>query len=129
MKHFNGINDVGRDERAKGKQKLLLSPHLHGAREITARVIGDLDFGAGASFDYNGLRLRWFDYHLKGIDNGIMDEPPVRIFVMGDNVYRDEHEFPIARTDYQDFYLRAGDVGIGGFAERRRPVTRSTWRR
>ena len=71
----------------------------------------DLDFGPNASFDYNGLRLRWFDYHLKGIDNGIMDEPPVRIFVMGDNVYRDEHEFPLARTDYQDFYLRAGQSG------------------
>jgi len=110
VKHFNGINDVGGD-RARGRQKLLLSPHLHGAREVTARVIGDIDFGAEVSFDYNALRLRWFDHHLKGIDNGIMDEPPVRIFVMGDNVYRDEDEFPLARTDYQDFYLHAGPSG------------------
>ena len=110
VKHFNGINKAG-GERAKGRQKLLLSPHLHGAPDITARVIGDLDFGPEAPFDYNALRLRWFDYHLKGIENGIMDEPPVRIFVMGDNVYRDENEFPLARTDYQNFYLRAGKSG------------------
>lgn len=110
VKHFNGINQRG-GERARGRQKLLLSPNLHGAREITARVIGDIDFGPEASFDYNALRLRWFDYHLKGIDNGIMDEPPVRIFVMGENVFRDENEFPLARTDYQDFYLRAGKSG------------------
>ncbi len=110
VKHFNGINAQGGD-KARGQQKMLLSPHLHGAREITARVIGDLDFGPEVSFDYNALRLRWFDYHLKDIDNGIMDEPPVRIFVMGENVYRDEHEFPLARTDYQDFFLRAGTSG------------------
>ncbi|TDI35322.1 MAG: CocE/NonD family hydrolase [Acidobacteria bacterium] len=110
VKHFNGINKLG-GEKARGHQKLILTPHLHGASEITARVIGDIDFGPEASIDYNALRLRWFDYHLKGIDNGIMDEPPVRIFVMGDNVYRDENEFPLARTDYQDFYFRAGKSG------------------
>ena len=94
------------------RQKLLLTPTAaRRSREITARVIGDLDFGPEASWDYNALRLRWFDYHLKGIDNGIMDEPPVRIFVMGENVYRDENEFPLARTDYQDFFLRAGTSG------------------
>jgi len=110
VKHFNGINAVG-GPNARGRQKLLLSPHLHGAREITMQVIGDIDFGPKVSFDYNALRLRWFDYHLKGIDNGILDEPPVRIFVMGENVYRDEEEFPLARTVYQDYYLRAGDSG------------------
>ena len=42
--------------------------------------------------------LRFFDYWLKGIDNGIASEPPVRLFVMGDNVWRDEQEWPLAGT-------------------------------
>ena len=126
VKHFNGINRLG-GPNARGKQKLLLSPQLHGSREITARVIGDLDFGPEASWDYNALRLRWFDYHLKGIDNGIMDEPPVRIFVMGENVFRNENEFPLARTDYQDWFLHPGPSGsidslYDGVLSRDRPV-------
>ena len=52
--------------------------------------------------------MRWFDYHLKGIRNGLDQEPPVRIFVMGDNVWRDEHEWPLARTRFTPVYLSSG---------------------
>lgn len=45
--------------------------------------------------------MRWFDYWLKRIDNGIVDEPPLRLFIMGANVWRDEHEWPLALTDWQ----------------------------
>jgi len=51
-------------------------------------------------------QLRWFDYYLKGIDTGILDEPPVKIFVMRENVWRDEQEWPLARTRYTPYYLR-----------------------
>ena len=37
---------------------------------------------------------RWFDYWLKGIDQSIADEKPVTLFVMGDNVWREENEWP-----------------------------------
>ena len=53
------------------------------------------------------MHLRWFDYWLKGMDNGIMDEAPVRIFVMGDNVWRDEQEWPLARAQPVDYYLHS----------------------
>src|SRR5262249_21945366 len=49
----------------------------------------------------------WFEYWLKEIDNGIMDEPPVRIFVMGDG-WRDEQEWPLARTEYVPFFIHSG---------------------
>jgi len=49
---------------------------------------------------------RWYDYWLKGIDNGIMDEPPIKIFVEGKNEYRFEDEWPLARTEWKEFYLR-----------------------
>jgi hypothetical protein len=69
-----------------------------------------LDLGiasAGASIDLTGMHIRWFDYWLKGIANGIMDEPPIRIFVMGDNVWRNEKEWPLARTKYTKYYFHS----------------------
>ncbi|MBW2609390.1 MAG: CocE/NonD family hydrolase, partial [Deltaproteobacteria bacterium] len=50
--------------------------------------------------------LRWYDHWLKGIDTGVMDEPPVKIFVRGVNRYRFENEWPLARTKWDKIYLR-----------------------
>jgi uncharacterized protein len=73
--------------------------------------VGEVDFGLQAS-DYlllpDEMQLRWFDYWLKGVENGVMEEPPVRIFVMGDNRWRSENEWPLARTQYKRFYLHSG---------------------
>ncbi len=58
-------------------------------------------------------QLRWFDYWLKGIDTGIMDEPPVKLLIrtggggINDYKFRFEHEWPLARTQWTRFYLRA----------------------
>ena len=57
---------------------------------------GGVDFGARSLLDLDGLEMRWFDRWLSGIDNGVDDEPPVRLFVMGANEWRDEHEWPLA---------------------------------
>jgi predicted acyl esterase len=51
--------------------------------------------------------LRWYDHWLKGVDTGIMDEPPIKIFVMGVNRWRFENEWPIARTRWTKLYLKA----------------------
>lgn len=52
------------------------------------------------------LVLRWYDHWLKGIDTGIMDEPPIKILVQGVNQWRYESEWPLARTRWAKFYLR-----------------------
>ena len=49
--------------------------------------------------------LAWFDYSLKGMHNEFASDAPVRIFVMGDNAWRDEKEFPLARMQYTKYYL------------------------
>jgi predicted acyl esterase len=51
--------------------------------------------------------IRWYDHWLKGIDTGMMDEPPINIFVMGLNQWRYENEWPLARTRWTQFYLRS----------------------
>src|SRR4030095_9450236 len=48
-----------------------------------------------------------FDYTLKGVQNEFAHSAPVRLFIMGDNVWRDEQEFPLARTRYTKYYLHS----------------------
>lgn len=49
--------------------------------------------------------LRWFDYWLKGIDTGIMKEPPVRLFIMGTNKWKEAEDWPLPETKWTPFYL------------------------
>jgi len=55
--------------------------------------------------------LRWFDYWLKGIDTGIMSEPPVAICDSVTREWRYENEYPLARTKWTKFYLRSSPTG------------------
>jgi uncharacterized protein len=68
------------------------------------------DFGSTARIADRALQLRWFDHYLKGISNGVDTEPPLDLFIMGDNTWRQEREWPLARTVWTDFYLRKGGV-------------------
>ena len=54
---------------------------------------------------YHDEIVRWYDYWLKGIDTGIMDEPPMKLFVMGINKWKFESEWPLARTKWTKYYL------------------------
>src|SRR5436190_2173325 len=53
-----------------------------------------------------------YDAHLKGIDNGFMHGEPVRLFIRGTDVWREEPEWPLARAKYVPYYLRKGPSGI-----------------
>jgi uncharacterized protein len=55
--------------------------------------------------------VRWYDFWLKGIDNGIMEEPPVRIYVRNGEGYRDEQEWPLKGAQRKNLYLSAGPSG------------------
>ncbi|MBC7237572.1 MAG: CocE/NonD family hydrolase, partial [Chloroflexi bacterium] len=94
------------DDARRG-QKLIMGPWLHGPLNS---VVGEFDFGYRASdamvLTYE-IMWRWFDHWLKGEENGIMEEPPVRIFVMGLNRWRSENEWPLARTVYTPYYLHS----------------------
>jgi uncharacterized protein len=63
-------------------------------------------FGPQARIDRRELQLRWMDHYLKGIDNGVDVQPPLDFFVIGDNTWRKEREWPLARTVWTNFYLR-----------------------
>jgi putative CocE/NonD family hydrolase len=95
-------------ERMEKGQKLILGPWVHGGD--FSNVIDHVDFGEHASGKAFGMAKKtqdWFDYWLKGIDNGIMEEPPIDLFVMGVNQWRKEKEWPLKRTLYKNFYLHS----------------------
>ncbi|MGA7760793.1 MAG: CocE/NonD family hydrolase [Candidatus Binataceae bacterium] len=107
---YLGMRDGARTEPVRRAQKLLMGPwaHLLPYSIPTSRGTGDIDFGSEAIIELHALQLRWFDHFLKGIGNGVLEEPPVRLFVMGENRWRDENEWPLARTRYVEMFLHSG---------------------
>jgi putative CocE/NonD family hydrolase len=51
--------------------------------------------------------VRWYDYWLKGIETGIMQEPPVKIWVQGANQWRSGAAWPLPETQWTKFYLHS----------------------
>ncbi|MBI4670680.1 MAG: CocE/NonD family hydrolase [Chloroflexi bacterium] len=103
--NFTGMTTRGATEFARTHQKLLMGSWGHNVN--ATQKLGEVDFGADALIDLRGYELRWFDAWLKNQDDGITREPAARIFVMGENKWRAEHEFPLARTQYTNFYLHS----------------------
>ncbi|GAC1655546.1 MAG: CocE/NonD family hydrolase [Candidatus Dormibacteraceae bacterium] len=99
--------------RARGvPTKLVIGPWSH---STSTNPVGEVNFGFGAQsvfidlrLDFQGWQLRWFDHWLRGLDTGMLTEPPVKIFVMGINRWRDEQEFPLARAVDTSFFLHSG---------------------
>jgi hypothetical protein len=82
-----------------------MGPWPHGLLQPKA---GEVDFGPQAKLDGFELVLHWYDHLLKGIDNGIDREKPVKIFVMGKNIWREEDDWPLARARARRYYLHSG---------------------
>jgi uncharacterized protein len=82
----------------------VIGPWEHGVSQKT----GDRDFGPDANLPREVFELHWYDYWLKGVKNGVDTDPAVTLFVMGKNVWRQENEYPLARTRYRDLYLTSG---------------------
>ena len=102
--NFNTLRERGTSPATR-QSKLIVGPWPHHLSGCTCT--GDIDFGAHSMVDLEDLELRWFDYWLKGKNNGILDDPPIRLFIMGINEWRDEHEWPLARTVWQKWYLHS----------------------
>jgi len=116
------LNYVTLSKAKKSMQRLIMGPWTHGGR--TRSYAGEAEFGPEAAIDFNAFEQRWFDHWLKGIENGVDREPPVRIFVMGGGDahrtsegrifvgghWRNESEWPLARAIETPYYLRANGV-------------------
>ena len=103
--NFTRMRELSRSEHARRWQKLLIGPWGHGVRPNPR--YGDADFGSDVAIDFQAMQMQWFDYHLKGVLNGLERQAPIRIFVMGDNVWRDEYEWPLTRAVPTKLFLHS----------------------
>jgi hypothetical protein len=108
---FNAMRSNAATPEARRGQRLIMGPWSHGP---LAPKAGDLDFGKAVAFDVTGLALDWFDYLLRGAANGLKRKKPVQIFVMGENVWREEDEWPLARARETAFYLHSDGKANSG---------------
>jgi len=106
---YRELKQEGRSEEVRRLTRLVVGPWSHGT---PTAVVGETDFGFRSSplfmdlkEDFTRLHRRWFDARMLGKDTGIDAEPPVRVFVMGTNRWRDEQEWPIARAEAQTWHL------------------------
>jgi putative CocE/NonD family hydrolase len=103
---FVGMTKGAKTARGRDNQFLIMGPWAHWG--IVSGVVGDVDFGPEATLDIDNLRKEWFGHWLHNRDTGVVDRPKVRIFVMGENAWRDEHEWPLARTQWTSWHLHDG---------------------
>ncbi len=107
---------IGRQHKggpnSRGQQKLYIGPWLHG-RFNKVNKVGEMVYPENANFDMMTEMIRWFDHYLKGVDNGIEDDPNVRYYAMGavgepgapGNVWRAVDDWPI-KTVETPYYLQ-----------------------
>lgn len=106
IRNYTGLQQQASTAEARAGQRLIIGPWAHAPTSAAGKV-GDVVFGKEAVLDNKATLLKWFDYSLKGIKNEYSTGAPVRLFIMGDNVWRNEQEFPLKRTQYTKYYLHS----------------------
>jgi predicted acyl esterase len=88
MLHLPG--DIESFERWSGPKRLTIGPPYYLDRPV---------------YQYQEESLRWFDHWLKGIDTGIMNDPPVRLFIQNSGEWKSANQWPLPETRWIEFYL------------------------
>ncbi len=89
--------------KRNGVNRILVGPWAHNMSVPFA----DVSFGEDSSVPVRALQMEWFDQWLMGKDSPLLSNPPVKIFVMGSNVWREEQAWPPPEARQQIFYLES----------------------
>jgi putative CocE/NonD family hydrolase len=112
LKNYMRLKTDGGTEAARKGQRLVVTVGGHAGQSSTGKV-GAVEFGSKLPLDMDELTLRWYDWLFKGEANGVEKEKPVKIFVMGRNEWREEDDWPLARTKNTKYYLHSAGVANG----------------
>lgn len=88
--------------KTANSQKLLIGPWDHGPFEY----VSPYGKHSKVSFDVYAEMLRFFDFYLKDIENGIMDDPPIHYYNMGHEEWRSADQWPLRNAEWQTFYMK-----------------------
>ncbi|MCC6231320.1 MAG: CocE/NonD family hydrolase [Verrucomicrobiales bacterium] len=99
------VREGSTNRAMRRNQTVVMGPWAHG---VGARKVGELDFGDEAVAPIGDWQFNWFEFWLKGRDTKVENWPAYRLFVMGENRWRNEHEWPLERTRFTPLYLRSG---------------------
>lgn len=106
-----GMNGGGGSEDARSGSRMVVGPWRH-AQPLLADPAGDMVYGLGSTaigMDLVGMQLQFFDRWLRGtVVPAPDDDPPVRLFILGEDRWRSEAAWPLARAVPTDFHLRSG---------------------
>lgn len=103
--NYLGMKAHGGGDLAK-RPRMVIGPWEHIINRD--RALLGVEFGDAAIIDWDGYICRFFDAHLKGVDNGLADDPPVHVFVMGSNRWRAAADWPLPETRFTKFYFHSG---------------------
>jgi uncharacterized protein len=109
---------------ADPRTHLLLGPWVHGVQSTEKSHSGERDFGPAAIIDYDEVVLRWMDHYVRGLQNGVEKEAPVRYFVMGRNEWRDAPSWP-PPAQPSSYYLTSSKKSTSGFLSTEIPGAQS----
>jgi uncharacterized protein len=99
--NYSGMKKFGATPEAR-RPSMIIGPWNH---DINHRVVAGIDYGTESTIDINGNIVRWFDHFLKGVDNGIERDPPVYVFVMGENKWHAEQDWPLPEATPTKYYF------------------------
>jgi len=110
------VHDNSDNRAVRRNQFVVIGPWTHG---IGKQKVGELDFGPDAKRDVGELQFQWFEYWLKGKETGVQQWPAYNLFIMGENCWRGENEWPLQRTRYTPMYLHSrGNANTPQFTAR-----------
>jgi uncharacterized protein len=104
LENYTGMKQRGGSAVARQNQRLLIGPWSHG---YMTGIFPERNYGLMASGDVAdvvGAQLRWYDHWLKGENNGVEQDKPVKIFVMGLDQWREEDDWPLPDTQFRPYY-------------------------
>jgi putative CocE/NonD family hydrolase len=98
------VRERSKDRMVRRNQYVVIGPWGHG---VGGRKVGEIDFGESARMDIGSLQFKWFEYWLKDQETDVENWPAYYLFVMGENRWRGENEWPLARTRFVEYYLHS----------------------
>jgi hypothetical protein len=104
LKNYLGMKELAGNTAARAGQRLMV---IVGGHAGNGPKIGAVDFGADSHFDEDAVTVEWYDFLLKGQQNEFATGKPVKLFVMGENKWRGEDDWPLKRARETHYFLHS----------------------